>query len=141
MRYILTLKGIIKMEKILEKAKELGIMISKSKEFEALKEAEAAHMADKEAVQIMMDYSNKQQDIQKRASVPDITKEEMTKLKEEAQAEFAKICENQNIKAYLDASQAFARMIEQVNSIIGYFVKGGDASGCSGNCSGCSGCH
>lgn len=130
------------MEEIFAKAKELGIMISKSKEFEALKEAEAAHMADKEAIGIMMEYSNKQQDIQKRASVPDITKEEITKLKEEAQSEFEKICKNENIKAYLDASQTFAKMIEQVNAIIGYFVKGGDASGCSGNCSGCSGgCH
>ena len=130
------------MEKIFEKAKELGIMISESKEFAALKEGEANHMADKEAVQIMMDYSNKQQDIQRRASVPDITKEELSKLKEEAQAEFAKICEVENIKAYLEASQTFARMIEQVNSIIGYCVKGGEASGCSGNCSGCSGgCH
>ncbi len=129
------------MEKILEKAKELGIMISKSQQFANLKEAEAAHIADKEAVQMMVDYSNKQQDIQKRASVPDITKEEILKLKEEAQAEFEKICKNDNIKAYLEASQTFARMIEQVNSIIGYFVKGGQESGCSGNCSGCSGCH
>ncbi len=129
------------MEKILEKAKELGIMISKSQQFADLKEAEAAHMADKEAMQIMMDYSNKQQDIQQRAMVPDISKEELTKLKEEAQAEFEKICKNDNIKAYLDASQTFAKMIEQVNSIIGYFVKGGTESGCAGNCSGCSGCH
>ena len=53
----------------------------------------------------------------------------------------AKICENKNIKNYLDANRSFAMMIEQVNTIIGYFVKGGESSGCSGNCSSCGGCH
>ena len=57
------------------------------------------------------------------------------------QEEFEKMCVNENVKAYLDASNAFSNLINQVNSIIGYFVKGGDAGGCSGNCSGCSGCH
>ena len=55
--------------------------------------------------------------------------------------EFEKLCQNENIKAYLDANSAFSNMINQVNSIIGYFVKGGDEGGCSGNCSSCGGCH
>ena len=84
------------MEKIFEKAKELGIMISESKEFAALKEAEANHMADKEAVQIMMDYSNKQQDIQRRASVPDITKEELSKLIDYIYSEYIILWDKEN---------------------------------------------
>ena len=87
------------MEQILQKAKELGMMIADSEQFARVKDAE------------------------------------------EAQEAFEKICENKNIKAYLEANRAFSSMIEQVNTIIGYFVKGGDASGCGGNCSSCSGCH
>ena len=46
-----------------------------------------------------------------------------------------------NVHTVAHASQGFANLINQVNSIIGYFVKGGDASGCTGSCSTCGGCH
>ncbi len=129
------------MQEILEKAKELGMMIAESGEFEKLKIAEERQLADPEAQKLMMEYANARDELTKKASSPDITKEEFESIRKDMQAEFEKICANENIKAYLDANEAFSNMINQVNSIIGYFVKGGDAGGCSGNCSGCSGCH
>ena len=129
------------MDEILQKAKELGMMIAESGEFEKLKIAEERQLADPEAQKLMMDYANARDELTKKASSPDITKEEFESIRKDMQAEFEKICSNENIKAYLDANEAFSNMINQVNSIIGYFVKGGDASSCSGNCSGCSGCH
>ena len=129
------------MKEILQKAKELGMMIAESGEFEKLKIAEERQLADPEAQKLMMDYANARDELTKKASSPDITKEEFESIRKDMQAEFEKICSNENIKAYLDANEAFSNMINQVNSIIGYFVKGGDAGSCSGNCSGCSGCH
>lgn len=129
------------MQEILEKAKELGIMIAESGEFEKLKIAEERQLADTEAQKLMMNYAQKRDELSKKASSPDIGKEEFEAIREEMQKEFEIICKNENIKAYLDASNEFSNMINQVNSIIGYFVKGGEASGCSGNCSGCQGCH
>lgn len=129
------------MEEILQKAKELGIMIAESGEFEMLKIAEERQLADPEAQKLMMEYATKRDELTKKASSPDVTKEEFEELRNQIQAEFEKICVNENIKAYLDANAAFSNMINQVNSIIGYFVKGGEEGGCSGNCSGCSGCH
>ncbi len=129
------------MQEILEKAKELGIMIAESGEFEKLKIAEERQLADKDAQKLMMDYAAKRDELAAKASKPDISKEEFESIREEMQKEFENICQNENIKAYLDASNEFSNMINQVNSIIGYFVKGGEASGCSGNCSSCGGCH
>ncbi len=129
------------MEEILQKAKELGIMIAESGEFEMLKIAEERQLADTEAQKLMMEYAEKRDELSKKASAPDTTKEEFEGIKEQMQKEFEKMCQNENVKAYLDASSAFSNLINQVNSIIGYFVKGGEESGCSGNCSSCGGCH
>ena len=129
------------MKEILEKATELGIMIAESGEFEKLKIAEERQLADPEAQKLMMEYVNARDALSKKASSPDTTKEEFESIRKDMQAEFEKICKNENIKAYLDANEAFSNMINQVNSIIGYFVKGGDEGGCSGNCSSCGGCH
>ncbi|MBO5370108.1 MAG: YlbF family regulator [Clostridia bacterium] len=128
------------MDEILQKAKELGMLIANSQEFALVKATEEAQLADEEATKLMMEYSNTQDELSKRASAPDVTKEEFENIRFEAQKAFEKICENKNIKAYLDANRTFSAMIEQVNAIIGYFVKGGDSSGCSGNCSSCGGC-
>ncbi|MBR3933600.1 MAG: YlbF family regulator [Clostridia bacterium] len=129
------------MNEILEKAKELGIMIAESGEFEKLKIAEDRQLADPEAQKLMMEYATKRDELAQKAQAPDTTKEEFEAIKDEMQKEFEKMCKNENVKAYLDASNAFSNLINQVNSIIGYFVKGGDAGGCSGNCSSCGGCH
>lgn len=128
------------MDEILQKAKELGMLIASSQEFAAVKATEEAQLADSEATALMMEYSNTQDELSKRASNPDISKEELEEIRTKSQKAFEKICENKNIKAYLDANRAFSGMIQQVNSIIGYFVKGGDSSGCGGNCSTCGGC-
>ena len=129
------------MEKILEKAKELGMMIAESDEFKAIKAAEENQVADPEADALMAEFTKKQEEYSKRMANPQITKEEFEAIKAEAQKDFEKICQNKNINAYLEANRAFANLINQVNSIIGYFVKGGDASGCTGSCSTCGGCH
>lgn len=129
------------MQEILEKAKELGMMLAESGEFEKLKIAEERQLADPDAQKLMMEYANKRDELAKKASAPETTKEEFESIKDEMQKEFEKMCQNENVKAYLDASSAFSNLINQVNSIIGYFVKGGEEGGCSGNCSGCSGCH
>ena len=129
------------MEEILQKAKELGIMIADSREFINMKAAEEKQLSDPEAQKLMMEYAQTRDELSKRASKDGITKEDFEEIKFESQKAFEKICENENIKAYLEANRKFSSLIEQVNSIIGYFVKGGEESGCSGNCSSCGGCH
>ena len=126
---------------ILEKAKELGMMLAASDEFKKLKETEEIQLADETAQQMMMDYNLKREELAQRAAAPDLSKEDWEKLQMDAQAEFIKLCQNEKIKNYLDANQSFSNLVNQVNGIIAHFVRGEDESGCTGSCSTCHGCH
>ena len=75
---------------ILEKARELGMMIAESDEFKKLKETEQAQLADPDAQQMMADYNAKREEFAQIASRDDLTKEDWEKLNMDAQAEFIK---------------------------------------------------
>ncbi len=130
------------MQDIMDKAKELGIMIAESEEFKAYKLAEANQLDDKEAVELMMEYHTTRENLTKKASNPDITKEEFEVIQNEAKAAFEKIMNNKSIAAYVDAQQNFSNLMNKINGILGYYVSGKDSEGgCSGSCSTCGGCH
>lgn len=130
------------MNDIIEKARELGQMLSECDEFKALKGAEEMQLADPEAQELMMEYANTREALAKKAADENISKEEFENIQTQAQEAFNKLCTNKNITRYLEANKAFSALIGQVNSIIAYYVKGEEQSGgCSGNCSSCGGCH
>ena len=130
------------MNPIIEKARELGMMLAESDEMKALKGAEELQLADPDAQVLMMEYANKRDEIAKKAQKPDITKEEFEKIQGEMEEAFAHLMTNDNIKRYIEANKEFKLLIDQVNSIIAFFVKGEEQGGsCSGNCSSCGGCN
>lgn len=130
------------MNDIIEKARELGQMIADSDEMKALKGAEEMQLADPDAQELMMEYANKRDEISARASDPNMTKEGFEEIQKEMEAAFQKLMTNANIKRYIEANKEFKTLIDQVNAIIAYYVKGEEQSGsCSGNCSSCGGCN
>ncbi len=130
------------MNEIIEKARELGQMLSECDEYKALKGAEDLQLADPEAQKLMMEYATTRENLGKRAAAENVTKEDFENIQKEAQEAFEKLMTNENIKRYVDASQNFKTLVDQVNAIIAYFVKGEEQAGsCSGNCSSCGGCH
>jgi len=130
------------MNEIIEKARELGKMLSESDECKALKGAEELQLADPEAQELMMEYANKREELGQRASAENLTKEDFENIQKEADEAFKKLLTNANIKRYIEASGAFKTLVDQVNAIIAFYVKGEEQSGgCSGNCSSCGGCH
>lgn len=130
------------MNEIIEKARELGQMLSESDEFKALKGAEEMQLADPDAQELMMEYATVRERLGNRASAEGVSKEDLEDIQREAQQAFEKLMTNANIKRYIDASQSFKTLVDQVNAIIAFYVKGEEQSGgCSGNCSSCGGCH
>ena len=92
----------------------------------------------------MMEYHNTQEELSKEAADPNITKEKYEELNVKAQAAFGKIIKNPSIARYIQAQQNFSNLMNQVNTILSYYITGEEESGCGGNCSGCSscsGCH
>lgn len=130
------------MNEIIEKARELGQMLSESDEFKVLKGAEEMQLADPDAQELMMEYATVRERLGNRASAEGVSKEDLEDIQREAQQAFEKLMTNANIKRYIDASQSFKTLVDQVNAIIAFYVKGEEQSGgCSGNCSSCGGCH
>lgn len=130
------------MNDIIEKARELGKMIAESDEMKALKGAEEMQLADPDAQVLMMEYANTRERLSERATSGDVSKEEFEKIQTEMEQAFQKLMTNDNIKRYIEANKSFKTLIDQVNAIIAYFVKGEEQQGsCSGNCSSCGGCH
>ena len=132
---------IMNTEEILNKAKELGMMIAESDEAKALSGAQELQLEDPEASKLMAEYSLRMEKLSEEASKPNITKEELDKVQMDAQAEMVRICQNKNIKRYLEANRQFTSLINQVNSIIAHFIRGDDSTGCGGSCAGCNKCH
>lgn len=130
------------MNPIIEKARELGMMLAESDEMKALKGAEELQLADKEAQELLMEYANTRDALSQRAAAPDVTKEDFESIQKDMNDAFAKIMTNENIKRYIEANRDFKNLIDQVNAIISFFVKGEEQGGsCSGNCSSCGGCN
>ena len=130
------------MNEIIEKARELGQMIAESDEIKALRGAEELQLADPEAQELMMEYANVREAAAAKAQDPNMTKEGFEEIQKEMELAFHKLMTNGNIKRYIEANNAFKALIDQVNAIIAFYVKGEEQQGsCSGNCSSCGGCH
>lgn len=130
------------MNEIIEKARELGQMLAESDEFKALKGAEELQLADSEATALMMEYANTRERLSNKMADPSNTEEDFKTIQKEMEEAFHKLMTNANIKRYLEANNSFKTLIDQVNAIIAFYVKGEEQSGsCSGNCSSCGGCN
>jgi len=130
------------MNEIIEKARELGQMLADSDEIKALKGAEELQLADPKAQELMMEYANVREAAATKAQDPEMTKEGFEEIQKEMELAFQKLMTNDNIKRYIEANNAFKTLIDQVNAIIAYYVKGEEQQGgCSGNCSSCGGCN
>ncbi len=125
---------------VIEKANELGLSLKESQEFIRLEKAQAAQHADMDAQFLLMNYNRNRDELVKKASKPDITKDEMQEIRNEMEAEYTKLTKNANIVEFIDAMQQFNEMMDNVNKIVASYVYPKE-EGCSGSCSTCGGCH
>ncbi len=127
-----------------ELANELGKKLQESKQFQDMVTANEARLSDDIASAMLEKFNKAREEISMRAANPNITKEEMMKLRNEMQHESDKLMNNSVIATYFEACQDFEEVMQEVNQIIGSYIapqtEGGD--GCGGDCDGgCSGCH
>ena len=79
------------MEKILEKARELGKLIADSEIYINSKEKEALFLQDEEASTLMYEYTKTQENLSKEFQKPNITKEEIEDIKFKSTKAFEKL--------------------------------------------------
>lgn len=124
---------------VIEKAKELGLMLAQSDEFIHMRTAEQAQLADPESQQILKEYNDARQRLAQRANSENITEKQMQQVKEEMENEQTKLKSNPAISEYLSAVSEFNNLMQGVNSAIAFYISPEET--CGGDCGGCGGCH
>ena len=123
---------------ILDKTRELGEMIQESEEMKAVKEAEAAQNADEATQEHLKEFNMNRLNLARDMQNGKISREEAIEMNNKA---FEELCEKAPlVRAYVDAKSAFDGLVNQINSIINYYITGSTGD-CTHNCSTCSGCH
>lgn len=133
------------MEKILEKARELGQLIAESKEFKNLNEEEQNASSNAELSDLIAKYTDLRDKIAAMELEGDENEEALDKLENEADKLQSQITNHQSMLSVNLARLNFNRMMERVNRALQAKLTGEDEfaaeNGCaSGGCAGCSGC-
>ena len=124
---------------IIEKAKELGEMLSQSEEYKRMTEAEAKQKADPESITAFAQYDLTRNKLMEKARKEDITADEMNEIRNEMEQAYKTLMSNETVAEYIAATEGFTNLMNQINAAIAYYVA--PKSECGGDCSGCSGCH
>lgn len=112
---------------ILDKARELGLALSESKEFINVREAESTMMQDPEAQIIIQEFQSKQHTLQSMQA-------QGLPFSEDQQREFGecqqRMFNNPHISKFFQAQEKFEIILDQVNKIISESIGMGQGCGC-----------
>lgn len=127
---------------VLEKARELGIELSRCKELHSMKEAEVMMLQNPEAQEIIKEFNEKQRFFQMLQSQGHQLTEGQ---KREAEDLEKRMLDNPYIYNFFKAQQDFEKVLEEINSIIGAAIGSGSGCSCGSDCGtepcGCEGCN
>lgn len=126
------------MDKVLEKARELGELIQQSEEMKKFKDAERAQSEDENAATLMQEYNVKRMNLARDMQNGKIERAEAVKENTLAFEEMVGKC--QTIKDYVEAKKEFDMLVQKMNQILNYYITGQDPN-CTHDCSTCGGCH
>ena len=123
---------------IFEKTRELGQMIQDSDEMKAFKEAEANQQNDEATQEAMKEFNLNRLNLARDMHNGKLSRDEAVEKNNKA---FEELCEKAPlIKEYVDAKEKFDSMVNQINTIINFYITGSTGE-CTHDCSTCGGCH
>ncbi len=123
---------------IFEKTRELGQMIQDSDEMKAFKEAEANQQNDEATQEAMKEFNLNRLNLARDMQNGKLSRDEAVEKNNKA---FEELCEKAPlIKEYVDAKEKFDSMVNQINTIINFYITGSTGE-CTHDCSTCGGCH
>lgn len=123
---------------ILEKAKELGMLIADSEEMKNLKESELMVYQDEKAKKLVEEHKNVQLEFVKGLR-GNLSKEEIEELKTKLEEKQKELNEYNVTRYFLNSKREFDSLVKDINNIMTYEITGKQA--CDGHsCGTCSGC-
>ncbi|OQB14013.1 MAG: hypothetical protein BWY15_01385 [Firmicutes bacterium ADurb.Bin193] len=125
---------------VIEKARELGLMLAQSKEFIRMRTAEQAQQQDEEATKLIEEYTVSREALLRRAHSDDITPDQLHSIRSELEAGYEKLKKNAKVAEYIESAAEFNNLMQEVNTAISFYIYPQD-EGCGGDCGDCGGCH
>jgi len=127
---------------VLDKARELGVEISRCNELINMREAEVMMLQNSEAQEIIKEFNEKQRAFQMIQSQG----QQLTEgQKQEAEELEKKMLDNPYIYNFFKAQQTFEKVLEGINKIIGEAIGAGSGCSCESDCAdgacSCNDCH
>lgn len=122
---------------VTDKARELGALLQESDEMKAYKEAEAAQKTDEETQEHMSRFNLNRLNLARDMQNGKISREEAVEANNKAYEELLE--KAPLIKDYVEKKKALDALVNQVNTIINFYITGSTGS-CGGNCGSCGGC-
>lgn len=131
---------------VIEKARELGMALNESAEFQRMAKARASIDADAELHALLEKFNQKQYEMMNRLSEDNMDEDDATDVHaasldlERMQKE---LLDSAKFGEMLAAQSEFIALMKKVNNIIGLCVgiePTDEIESCGGDCSGCSGC-
>ncbi len=128
------------MNKVLVQAELLGEAILESEEYVSMRLAEQAVLDNKEAQQLIQEYSELKDAFQEEMTKKPLDNEAITKAGEAVKATEEKLAGNELINTMREKSGAYSDLMQELNAVIGRVVNGEpEEASCSGGCEGCGG--
>ncbi len=124
---------------ILDKAKELGLMIADSEEMKTLNRAEEVLESDEKSKMLLNEYKGLQMGI-KRATEEDLGKDAIDLIRDRLFAKQKEINEYEVTKNFYEAKANFDKLMSTINSVIIHSITGEEpcspskCGSCGGGC-------
>ncbi|MBQ4225838.1 MAG: YlbF family regulator [Oscillospiraceae bacterium] len=133
---------------IIEKARELGMMIQADERYTAFNKAKAANDADEALQKMISEFNELRLGLNAEMSKSDKSSEKIVEFDRDIKELYGRIMANENMAEYTKAKNAMDAMLSQINAVITYSANGEDPmtcpvfnlSSCGGSCEGCGGC-
>ena len=127
-------------------ARQLGHAIQEQEEYKTIMTAKDAADNDEALQALITEFNIKRVAINAEACKTDRDDEALKKLNEEMRTAYSDIMNNEHMKAYNDAKQAFDKVLQRVLAIVQQSAEGQDpdttdfSEDCTHDCSTCGGC-
>ena len=134
------------MTDVIALARQLGHAIQEQEEYKTIMSAKDAADNDEALQALITEFNIKRVAINAEACKTDRDDETLKKLNEEMRTAYSDIMNNEHMKAYNDAKQAFDKVLQRVLAIVQQSAEGQDpdttdfSEDCTHDCSTCGGC-
>lgn len=133
---------------VIDKARELGVMIQQDERYAAYYAAKDENDKDEALQNMISEFNMKRMLLNSEMSKAEKDDAKLAELDSAIKSLYGDIMANEHMAKYNEAKNAMDALLGQINMVITYSANGEDPMtcpteehSCSGSCSSCGGCH